>query len=76
MELLDNGNCSITKNSTFYANNPLKLDILDEGEVEAIICEVMKDLIELLKMGELEEQHASRSAFRERKFSNQSRCKP
>lgn len=64
-KLLDKGHCSITNKGTFYAkgtqpgpNDAPKLYILVEGETEAIVSEVMKDLIELLKKGELEEQQA------------------
>jgi ATP-dependent RNA helicase DDX46/PRP5 len=64
-KLLDKGHCSITNKGNFYTkgtqpgpNDPPKLYILVEGESEAIVSEVMKDLIELLKKGEIEEQQA------------------
>jgi len=64
-KLLEKGNCSITNKGTYYAkgakpgpDDPPKLYILVEGETEAIVSDVMKDLIELLKKGEIEDQQS------------------
>lgn len=68
-KLLEKGNCSITNKGRFYAKNEEpgpgdlpKMYILVEADTEAKVSEVMKDLIDLLKKGEVEEQASKPTA--------------